>query len=82
MSYKCMITGKVSKHGEKVNKIVAETREKTYTKWVKNEESFQYEEVFVAHGSEIVKELSVSKEGAALWERWSETDRKAFLAQM
>ena len=52
--FRCAITGRVSRPGDKLIKIVVGTRPKTY----KNE----LDEV-IGTGSEIVKELGVSKEG-------------------
>jgi hypothetical protein len=77
--YRCMITKKLSKVGEKLNKVVVITRPKNYTRWIKNEETFKYEEVVVGSGWEIVKELDCTTEGEALWNSWSVDDRAAFL---
>lgn len=80
--FKCQITGKLSKPNEKVTKLVVETREKTYTKWVRDEDTNQWSEVFVNKGWEIVKELSACSEGAALWNVWTPAQRTAFLARI
>lgn len=69
MSFKCQITGKISKSGEKCNKIVTKKRDRVYTKWVANEETRQWEEVVAGHGWEVVKEINVSNEGLALWQQ-------------
>jgi len=64
--FRCAITGKLSKPGEKMNKVVVETREKTYTDPETGE--------VVGKGWEIVKEVSVSDEGLKIWkERNSQT---------
>lgn len=76
--YRCEITGKNSKLGEKLNKVIALTRPKTYTRWVKNEETRQYEEIPVGTGFEPVKELNLSREGLAMWESWSKEEQEAF----
>ncbi len=78
--YVCQITGKQSKLGEKLNKITVATRPRTYTRWVRNEETNKWEEVFVARGTEIVQEVSASEEGLQLWDSWSEQDRQGFAA--
>lgn len=80
--YRCQITGRLSKLGEKLNKVVAITRPKNYTRWIKNEESFKYEEVVVGSGWEIVKELDCSAEGETLWLSWTVDERQAFLKQL
>jgi len=77
--YRCEITNKVSEPGDPLNKIVALTRPKTYFRWIKNEENNRWEEVEVGHGSEVVRELSLSAEGLQLWHSWSDVDRELFL---
>ena len=51
--FKCAITGKLSKPGEKCNKIIVERREKLYKR----------DGEVVAHGWEIAREISVTEEG-------------------
>lgn len=90
--YICQVTGKYSRKGdqtahppvaaEKLNKIVVATRERTYTKWVKNEETNKWEEVFVAKGWEIVREINASEEGVKLWESWTPEEREVFLKHL
>ena len=63
----CAITGKVSKLGEKCNKIVIATREKTYKQFVW-EDDVQIE-IDVARGFEIVKEVNATAEGVEVWNR-------------
>jgi hypothetical protein len=77
--YVCQVTGKQSKHGEKLNKITVATRERTYTRWVRNEETNKWEEVFVAKGWEIVREINASEEGVQLWNSWTPEERTMFL---
>jgi hypothetical protein len=67
---------------EKLNKIVVAKRERTYTKWVRNEETTKWEEVFVSKGWEIVREINASQEGLALWNTWSEDERTIFLKHL
>jgi hypothetical protein len=64
---------------EKLNRIVVETRERVYTRWVKNEETNKYEEVESGRGWEIVREINASAEGLALWESWTPEERAVFL---
>jgi len=93
--YRCEITGKLSRRGgpgptdkdgyptqipgEKLNRIVVKTRERIYTKRVKNEETKQWEEVEIGRGWEIVREINASDEGLALWESWTPEEREAFV---
>ena len=67
---------------EKLNKIVVETRERVYTRWVKNEDTNKYEEVEAGRGWEIVREINASAEGVALWESWSPEERAVFLKHL
>lgn len=92
--YRCEITGKLSRRGgpgpldkdghptqiagEKLNRIVVRTRERVYTKWVKNEETGKKEEIEIGRGWEIVREINASDEGLALWESWTPEEREAF----
>lgn len=77
--FKCEITGRLSKLGEKCNKIVVERRDRVYHKWVKNEETLRFEKVEVATGWEIVKELRATEEGLKLWNSFSPEKQAAFL---
>lgn len=95
--YICQITGNQSKHGEKLNKVVVQTRERVYTRWVRNDDKSEgidrtlvvnesadrkWLEVFVAKGWEIVRELNASQEGADLWASWTPEEREMFLKHM
>jgi hypothetical protein len=90
--FKCQVTGKFSRQGnqaahppvagEKLNKIVVATRERVYTRWVKNEETLKWEEVVIGHGWEIVREINASEEGVKLWESWTPEEREVFLKHL
>jgi len=80
--YICQVTGSQSKAGEKLNKIVVQTREKSYTRWVRNEETNKWEEVFVAKGWEIVREIDASQEGVQQWNGWTPEERAIFLKHL
>lgn len=105
--YKCQVTGKFSKKGdstaippvagEKLHKIVVETRERTYTKWVRNDENAanissdlvvnhsqdnKWLEVVIGRGWEIVREINATAEGVRLWESWTPEERAEFLKGM
>lgn len=75
MSYKCQITGKVAH--EKLNKVVVETRAKTYTHW-----DHEAEENWTSQGVEIVKEVDACAAGVALWDSWNAEERAQFLKQL
>ena len=75
----CQVTNRQSKREEKLNKLVVRTRDRIYTKWVKNEETRQWEEVEIGRGWEIVQELNVSQEGLDLWGTWTPEEREIFL---
>lgn len=79
MSYRCEITKRVSQPNAKLQKVVALTRPKQYYKWVKNEDTREYEEVEAGRGHETVRELSVSQEGKDIWLGWNADQRAAWL---
>ncbi len=80
--YICQVTGNQSKRGEKLNKIVVQTRDRIYTKRVKNEETGKWEDVEIGRGWEIVREISASQEGVQLWDSWSPEERDIFLKHL
>ena len=80
--YRCEITGKNSKVGEKLNKVICLTRPKEYFKYIKNDETRLWEKVFAATGFEPVRELSLSREGLDLWNSWGPEDKQAFLTKL
>lgn len=62
-------------HGsEKLNKIVVETRERTYKQWDR-----ENEEEWLSYGTEIVREINASDEGVKIWESWTQDQRDIFL---
>ena len=61
----------MSRPGDKCNKIVVERREKTYTKFFRNEDTGKWEEHEVGRGWEIVKEISATDEGVKIWNNLS-----------
>lgn len=80
--YRCEITGKQSKPNAKLHKVIALTRNKTYHRWVKDEDTREWTQIIAGVGFEPVKELSCSEEGAALWASWSAEEKDAFLKGM
>ncbi len=77
--YKCEITGKMSKPGDKLRKVVAVTRQREYKERVYNEETRRSEELVVGHGWEIVRELNASQEGEAIWNSMTPDDQAAWV---
>lgn len=77
--YRCEITKRNSRENDKLNKVVAVWRNKTYYRWVKSEETKQYEEVECGSGKEAVRELSLSKEGLEIWAGWNADQRAMWL---
>lgn len=57
--FRCQVTGKLSKIGEKCNKIVTERRERLYKR----------DGEVIARGWEVVREISATDEGLALWNK-------------
>jgi hypothetical protein len=74
--FKCQVTGKMSKPGEKMNRIVVETREKVYTQQVWEEGELV--EIEVGRGYETVKEIAATDEGVKLYNKMVE-DGSLFL---
>lgn len=75
--YKCQITGHYSREGEKLNKVVIETRTKEYKHWDR-----EAEEEWFSYGTEIVREVDASDAGAAIWERMTPEQRADFAASL
>jgi hypothetical protein len=80
--YRCQITGRNSNPGEPLHKIMVAFRNKTYTKWVRDEDTKKWSEVEAGVGFEPTKELSLSSEGVNLWESWSAEDKALFLKNL
>lgn len=72
----CEITGRVTKSGEKMNRIPIVKRNKVYFKKLKSEDTGKWGEVEVGRGWEIVKEISVSEEGLAKWHAMSDQQKE------
>jgi len=78
----CQVTGRLSKRGEKVNKLVVATRARTYYKKVRNEETGKWEDVEIGRGWEIVKEINASDEGNRIFNEMSADDRALFCREL
>lgn len=68
--YYCQITGKMSRPGEKMNRIVVATRDKIYTQKVWEEGELV--EIEVGRGYETVKEIVATDEGLKLYNQMVE----------
>ena len=78
--YKCQITGKTSKLGEKLNRIVVSTRDKVYTQKVWEEGELV--EIEIGKGWEVVKEVNASNAGVEIWNNWTEDERAWFVRSL
>lgn len=78
----CQVTGKVSKSGDKMNRIPVIKRDKVYFKNIKNEDTGKWDEVEVGRGWEIVREISATDEGVAKWNSMSESQRTLLLSKI
>jgi len=72
--YICQVTGKQSKPGEKLHKIVVQTRACEYKCWDR-----ESEEEWFSQGWEIVKEINASEEGVAIWNDLTAEEREEFV---
>lgn len=77
--FMCQVTGKMSKQGEKLHKVVVSTRKREYKEWVYNEETRRSEERVVGHGWEIVRELNASEEGESVWNAMTPDDQAVWV---
>lgn len=66
--FKCAVTGRVSKIGERGIKVVIAERVKEYTTLVRNVETGRVEGKNVSKGKEIVKEILVTEAGCKILE--------------
>jgi hypothetical protein len=71
----CMVTNKLSKSGEKLNKITIETRIKEYKHWDR-----EAEEDWFSQGTEIVREVNASQAGLDRYNSWNSEEKAAFAA--
>jgi len=78
--FKCAVTKRTTRPGEKMNRVVVETRPKVYTEWIK--EDGIWTEIEVGRGYETVKEIPVSDAGLRMLEEMDDERRKAFLKGM
>lgn len=69
----CGITKKMSKPGEKVRRLVVQTRTKEYKNYDR-----ETEENWSSFGTEIVKEVNATEDGEKLWNSFSEQEKSEF----
>ena len=72
--YICQITGKTSKPGDALNKVVIEKRPRVYRNWDREKE-----EVWESTGWEIVREINASDEGVTMWNEMSADEKEHFI---
>lgn len=72
--YKCEVTNRTSRPGEKLNRIAIVTRSKQYKHFDR-----ETEEEWFSHGFETVKEINANEEGAQLWNSWNDEQRRTWL---
>lgn len=68
--FRCEITNKTTRPGEKMHRVVIEKREKVYTEWCREEG--EWIELEIGRGWEIVKEIQVSDEGLRIYDEMVE----------
>lgn len=74
--YKCAFTGRMSRDMEKLNKVVAITRERSY-----KQVNPETEEEWFSYGIETVLELNANEEGLRLWNSWNSEQRTLWLTE-
>ena len=73
--FRCEVTQKTSKLGEKCHKLAVQKCERGYTQRVWDEDMNEWITVHVGTGWEIVREVNVTEEGLKVWDSLSDTDR-------
>jgi hypothetical protein len=71
--FRCQITGRLTRPGDKCNKIVVLRRAKSYWKWIKNEDG-DFVNTEISRGYETMKEVNASAEGLRLWNQQRKED--------
>ena len=59
--FKCQVTGRMTRPGEKMVRVVTETRDKEYTE--RRNVDGEWKDVVVGFGHETVKEICASEKG-------------------
>jgi hypothetical protein len=77
--FKCQVLKKLSKLGEKQHKITIETRNRSYERFLYDEETRKYVPIDPSSGWEIVKEINACEQGVSAWHAMSDIDRALLL---
>lgn len=80
--FNCMVTGKVSEPGEKLNRIVVKTRPRVYTRQERDLDTNSIVTVEIGRGSEIVREIWATEEGVLEWEAMTPAQREEHLRHL
>lgn len=80
--FKCQVTGNLSEVGEKLNKIVTKSRERTYVHDERDPETDRWSEVVDGVGWEIVEEIDASAEGVKVWNAMSDLERAELVSAL
>jgi hypothetical protein len=75
--YRCQVTGRMSKLGEKLNKIVVATRQVEYKNWDR-----EAEEEWFSYGTEIVREINATDSGVKVWDGLTPEERTAHVERL
>lgn len=65
--FKCPIAKKNTRPGDKMVQVITETRDKVYTRRVRDDETGKLNTIVIGRGWEIVKQLGLSEEGAKIY---------------
>ena len=77
--FKCMMTNRMSKPGQKLRKVVVLTRPREYKNVSYNEETRRLEAAPSSFGSEIVREINCTEEGEAKWNAMNPEEQAAWV---
>ena len=77
--YKCQMTNRMSKPGQKLRRVTVLTRTREYKNVSYNEETRRFEPADSSFGTEIVKEISCTEEGEAKWNAMTLEEQAAWV---
>lgn len=80
--FKCQVTGNLSEIGEKLNKIVTKSRERTYVRDERDPDTGRWSEVTEGVGWEIVEEIDASAEGVRIWNAMGDLERDELVSAL
>jgi len=73
----CQVTGRVSKPGEGLNKIVVGKRQRVYKNW-----DHEREETWESLGWEITREINATDEGILMWNEMTPEEQERFVKHL